>query len=198
MDDQELRRRMKAADPARTNSTPDSWLPDLLEETITTARGPRVRRRRWQPMVAAAALVTAIGTGVVLSQDAQHAQDAQDPGTDRTTVTLAMPEIGTSMSSCIQFDTRILADMTLAFSGTAADVADDTVTLQVDRWYRGGKADVVVLNHYDAQTASIDGIEFIEGSPYLITATNGTVNFCGYSTPWSQDMADKFQQAFGS
>jgi hypothetical protein len=45
---------------------------------------------------------------------------------------------------------------------------------------------------------SLDGFEFVRGERYLITATEGTVNFCRYSGPWSQNLADAFQEAFGS
>jgi hypothetical protein len=89
-------------------------------------------------------------------------------------------------------------DMPVAFSGTATDVAEDTVTLDVDRWYRGGEADSVTLERYDASTASIEGLDITEGDRYLITATGGTVNLCGYSVPWSSQMATAFDEAFGS
>jgi hypothetical protein len=34
------------------------------------------------------------------------------------------------------------------------------------------------------------------GSRYLVTATNGTVNYCGFSGLWSQELANGFADAF--
>ena len=79
-----------------------------------------------------------------------------------------------------------------------AQVGEDGVTLEVDRWYKGGDADVVRLANYDVSTVSLDGFTFEEGNRYLVTATDGTVNFCGYSVPWNQERADAFEVAFSS
>ena len=105
---------------------------------------------------------------------------------------------GTSAGSCIRFDVKYLRDMPVAFAGTATQMDDDSVTLDVDQWYKGGDADVVRLTHYNRATVSLDGFKFVRGDRYLITATEGTVNFCGYSGRWSQNLADAFQEAFGS
>ena len=35
------------------------------------------------------------------------------------------------------------------------------------------------------------------GSRYLVTAYDGTVNYCGFSGPWTQEMADAYAAAFG-
>jgi len=113
--------------------------------------------------------------------------------------TLAMPAgSGTSMNSCLPFDAQYLRDMPVALSGTATKVDDDGVTLDVDRWYAGGNADVVRLANYDVNTVSLDGFAFEPGSRYLITATDGTVNLCGFSGPWTEDLAAAFDGAFGS
>ena len=88
--------------------------------------------------------------------------------------------------------------MPVAFSGSATEVGEDSITLEVDRWYTGGDADVVQLANYEASTVSLDGFKFEAGDRYLVTATDGTVNFCGYSGPWNQERADAFDQAFGS
>ena len=88
--------------------------------------------------------------------------------------------------------------MPVALSGTATKVDDDGVTLDVDRWYAGGNADVVRLANYDVNTVSLNGFAIEPGSRYLITATDGTVNLCGFSGPWTEDLAAAFDGAFGS
>lgn len=83
-----------------------------------------------------------------------------------------------------------LAQMPVAFSGTAEAVDDGAVRLTVDRCYRGGSADVVALENPTGPMTSIDGVELTEGSRYLVTATeDGTVNGCGDTAEWSEPMA---------
>ena len=103
----------------------------------------------------------------------------------------------TVMASCVPFDTTILAGMSPAFAGTAVEVGDDTVTLEVDKWYAGGEADSVVLAAQPGMQALIAGFEFEVGQQYLITAADGTVNFCGYSGPATPEFTAAFDAAFG-
>lgn len=190
-----LLQRMQAADPARTIPPPGSWMPDLTKATMSTAAVESTSRpRRWAPAIAVAASVAVLGGGAYA-----YVSGSDPTGTPVSTVTtLAMPaDSGTSMNSCLPFDPRYLRDMPVALSGTATDVGDDGVTLDVDRWYTGGNADVLRLANYDVNTVSLDGLSFELGSRYLITATKGTVNLCGYSGPWTQDLADAFDVAFG-
>ena len=191
-----LLQRMHAADPGRTLGPTESWMPDLATvATGMTSDKPRSRPRRSAPAIAAAASV-AVLVGVayaVMGGD----EPSGIPGP--TVRTLAMPAgDATSMNSCLPFDAQYLRDMRVALSGTATKVGDDGVTLDVDRWYTGGNADVVRLANYDLNAVSLDGFSFEPGSRYLITATQGTVNLCGFSGPWTQDLADAFDGAFGS
>lgn len=191
-----LLQRMQTADPARTFHPADSWMPDLMEAAMsTTPVESKSSLRRWAPAIAAAASVA------VLGGTAYAVLGGSDPaGSPGSTVTmLAMPAgSGTSMNSCLPFDAQYLRDMPVALSGTATKVGDDGVTLDVDRWYAGGDADVVRLANYDVSTVSLDGFLFEPGSRYLIAATEGTVNLCGFSGPWSQDLADAYDEAFGT
>ncbi len=100
------------------------------------------------------------------------------------------------MSSCIMFDTTVLAGMSPAFAGTATVVDGETVTLSVDRWYTGGDASTVVLEGAAGSPALIDGFEFVVGQQYLITAAEGNVNFCGYSGPATPELTAAFEAAF--
>lgn len=111
--------------------------------------------------MAAAATLAVIGGG------AYTFLAANDPATtpNSTAITLTVPTgTGTSINSCVPFDMQYLRDMPVAFSGSATEVGEDSVTLEVD-------------------------------DRYLITATDGTVNFCGYSGPWNQERADAFDEA---
>jgi hypothetical protein len=149
------------------------------------------RRRRW-PLLAgiAAAIVVAVGVATVaLTAD----DDPVDPP-------LALDLPGDSaLASCIVFDVAFLADLPVAFEGRAVEVTDGQVTLDVTRWYRGGDADQATLAAAGGMVALLDGFEFVEGSDYLITATeDGNVNFCGYSGPATDELRAAFARAFPS
>lgn len=198
----DLRERLRAADPAATVAPDPSRIRTLAEATMrttlddtgttpTTSDGRRTGTRL--RLLAAAAAVAALGTAglMVLGPDDQ-------PTAAPEVLELTLPP-GDVMSSCLQYSVDILADMPIAFSATADEVGDGTVELAVDRWYRGGSADLVELENPTGPMTSIDGVEFVAGSRYLVTATeDGTVNGCGYTAVWSEPMARDFAAAFGS
>ncbi len=103
---------------------------------------------------------------------------------------------GEGMMSCLAFDPAILADMPVAFEGTATAVDGDRVTLEVDRWFTGGDADEVVLTAPQGLEALIGGIPFEVGGEYLISATDGQVNYCGFSGEATEDLRAGFEAAF--
>jgi hypothetical protein len=168
-----------------------------LDDTRTGTTDPRRRtgsRLRVLAAAAAAAAVVTAGTAALLALG----PDAEQPPAATETLELTLPA-GDVMASCIQYSTDVLAQMPIAFSGTAQEVADGTVRLTVDRWYRGGTADVVELENPTGPMTSIDGIELSAGTRYLVTATaDGTVNGCGFTAAWSEPMARDFATAFGS
>lgn len=101
-----------------------------------------------------------------------------------------------ALASCLQFDVAILADMPVAFQGTATSVEDSAVTISVDRWFKGGDADAVRLTAEHQSPALIAGFEMEPGEQYLIAATNGTVNYCGYSGPVNPELLAGYEAAF--
>ena len=196
----DLRQRLRAADPAATVADDPSRIRTLAEAamsttlddtgTTTTSRGRRTPGGL--RLLAAAAAVTVLGTAGALVLGPDDEQPAATP----EVLELSLPP-GDVMSSCIQYSVDVLAQMPVAFSGTAEAVADGTARLEVDRWYRGGTADVVELENPTGPMTSIDGIELTPGSRYLVTATeDGTVNGCGYTAEWSEPMAQDFARAF--
>lgn len=200
----DLRARLRAADPVATVAPDPSRIRTLAEATMsttlddtgttTTSGGRRTPGLRVLVAAATVAAVAALGTvGLVVL-----GPDDEQPAAAPETLELTLPP-GDVMSSCIQYSVDFLGQMPVAFSGTAEAVGDGTVRLDVDRWYRGGTADVVELENPTGPMTSIDGIEFSAGSRYLVTATeDGTVNGCGYTAEWSEPMAQDFATAFGS
>jgi hypothetical protein len=105
---------------------------------------------------------------------------------------------GDAMASCLAFDPARLAEMPVAFEGTATAVEGDRVTLKVDRWFKGGDAAEVVLVAPQGLEALIGGIPFAVGGQYLVSATDGQVNYCGFSGEATPDLRAGFEAAFGS
>jgi hypothetical protein len=105
---------------------------------------------------------------------------------------------GEAMMSCLAFDPAILAEMPVAFEGTVTAVDGDRVTLEVDRWFKGGESDTVALVAPQGLEALIAGIPFEVGGQYLISATDGQVNYCGFSGEATPDLRAGFESAFGS
>ena len=190
-----LARRLRMANPVPPDQPVlvDRQIPELLEAAMsvssdTIPHSPK-RPHRWWVAAAAAVLLAIAATigGFVATRGADTRQSAMH---------LRLPA-GTSMGSCMPFSQSILGDMEVAFSGTATEVANGVVTLEVDHWYRGGDAKQVSLSAPDPTTVSLEGgVTFTAGARYLVTASNGTVNFCGYTAAWTADMERAFDAAF--
>lgn len=194
----ELRSQLKRLDPMRPDvpteslTTPSSRA--RLEHIMSTPTIERpdqpTRRTRtpWYAAVAAVAVIAvAIGGVVSLSNDGSPA--ASEP------LTLTAGG-GDAMASCIALSADILADMEVAFEGTVTDVAGPTVTLSIDRWFVGGDAEEVIVTAPAGLEALIGGITFEQGGSYLVSATSGVVNYCGYSGPSTPELTAVFEQAF--
>jgi hypothetical protein len=136
---------------------------------------------------------------LVLGASAVLATSGDDPAPQAdkpTTLALALPDTSVA-SSCIAFDVAFLREMPVAFAGTVTDVSADTVTLDVDRWYKGGSADQVAVSLAPGQTsAALDGVEFAKGESYLVAASDGTVSGCGFSGPASAELESAYGEAF--
>ena len=198
----ELRNRLSRLDPMPSDVPTEPVTTEssrqLLEEIMTTPnlqqpRSPGTPKKRpWLVTVAAAAVViVAVGAVGLLGGDGADPIAATPP--------LELNAGGEAiMASCIAFSVEYLAPMPVAFEGTVVSAEGDTVTLDVDHWFKGGDAPRVVLNAPQGMEALIDGIAFEPGSQYLITASEGTVNYCGFSGLSTPEMRAAFEEAFGS
>jgi hypothetical protein len=213
MSDDQLRARLARLDPAPAGSPLDPPVDpparDVLERIVQTSPTPAAdtsdgpgrtdelaaaRRRPWLLAVAAAVLLVALVGGLLTLTGGNRAPGGDDP----TTLALELPP-SDAAGSCVVFDVQFLAGMPVAFGGTVTAMGDEQVTLQVDRWYRGGDADQVTLAIAEGQSsAALDGVDFRVGERYLVTATDGTVNGCGFSGPADPQLEQAFEEAFGS
>ncbi|MBK5307577.1 MAG: hypothetical protein JJD92_12880 [Frankiaceae bacterium] len=209
-DDTELRARLARLDPAGPGTAVEPvdgprvatelervMQTDLTTDDLSRTNAPAGRRRPWLIGAAAAAVAgVALGAAFLLG----GGDDATTTDKPTTTLALNAPAAagGTTMQSCIMFDVNFLREMPVAFGGTVTDVQPDKVTVDVDHWYKGGTADVVTVAVLDGSTVALDGVEFTAGQKYLITATDGTVNTCGFSGPATPELTKSFDEAFGT
>jgi hypothetical protein len=207
MSDDELMNRLRAADPAASLAAADPGrTAELLEETMshdlehqTPDQDTPVRRRSplaW--LVAAAAVLVIAGVGafaVVSGGDDDPVPTAKDPAPTVMELTARPP----STAKCMVVSPAVLQQQELAFDGTVTSMSDGLVTLDVGHWYLGGNADQVTVEApaSDLQ-ALVQAADFQVGQRYLVSVTGGAVSVCGFTAPYSDELAAMYDQAFGT
>lgn len=155
----------------------------------------QARRPRWM-VTASAAAVVAIAMAVVVPQLGDR-DSSPGTGTVAAPLVLSLGE-DDSLASCMMFDVAVLAQMPVAFEGTVTGVDGERITMAVDHWFKGGDSATVELTAPSGLGALIGGIDFAAGSQYLVTATEGSVNYCGYTGPSTPEYRAAFVEAFSS
>ena len=205
--DDELRTRLARIDPAGPDVPVDPATSpraaELMERAMRTStdaepdvdlpRSRPGRRPAW--WAAGIAAVAAVAAAVFVFGGSSVPDGGGSPGgNDATTLALSMP--ATPEARCRAFDVAVLRTMQVAFEGTVTATDGERTTLAVDRWFTGGDADRVTIDVPDGRTSESLGIEFRSGARYLVTATDGTVNGCGYSGPATAELESAFADAF--
>lgn len=199
MDDDELRARLQAADPALSDVPVPSWTDDLVEATmqINETLEPQQaepRRRLWIAGAAAAAVVAVAFGGYALTDE----DDGGDPAETAGTTLALTTQADDPMRMCMAISPESLAFADIALSGTVDSVDGDTVTIDPDEWFKGGDGvGTVTVTAGDEEVLLEGGITFAEGERYLLTASNdGQVGVCGSSALWNEELAAMYAQAF--
>lgn len=193
MTDDDLRARLAAANPAPPSDPVDPVTSEraqaLMEDIMSTDTSqPTAERQRPHMMLAvAAALVVFVG-GAILFESVGE--------TDAPVVLTA--EGGDALASCLPFEVATLAEMSPAFAGTVTELTDRVATLEVDRWFTGGDAELVEVHYTPGFEALIGTPQLQVGQRYLITASDDVVNGCGYSGPATPEYEAAFEEAFGA
>lgn len=204
MNDDELRRLLRGADPAAHLPPADrARVAELLEDAVSTTRptpaaDPAARRagtaRRTRPWVvglvaaAAAAVVAVIAVPVVRSL-----------GPGPTTTELAAEPFDPAMAMC-QPVADSLPALQVAFAGRVTEVDGERVTLDVERVYRGEPGDRVEVDaplQDDSAVVLVGGFPFEVGGQYLVSARDGVVAACGASGPATPELQAEYDRAFG-
>lgn len=201
----ELHDRLRAADPASSLPPADPHrvarlLEDVMSTELTTenrATGTRDRSPlTWLVAAAAVLIIAGVGLFAVLAQN----EDPPAPPTaadDQTVTELTAPGPEAYAAKCMVPNAEVLAQQQVAVDATVTSIADGVVTLTVGEWYAGDPTDLVRVQAPEAEMQELVGaVDFQEGGRYLVSATDGSVTVCGFSAPWSEDLAALYGQAF--
>lgn len=222
-DDQQLRGRLRAVDPAASLRPADpAWAARLVEDTMSDNLAPEVPetrqtgvhdRSRLTWLVAAAAVVLIAGVTVFVlvergGDDIPAASDdssdtlvddesaSGEPGAEPTVTTLTVPATVGSVR-CAVPSVDVLARQSLAFDGTVDDITNGIVTLTPTMFYAGEPTDrVQVQAPPEVLRQLILAVEFEVGQRYLVSASGGEVSVCGYSAAWSPSLEQMYVEAF--
>lgn len=219
MDDEQLRSRLADTDPVLDGipvepaDSPSART--LLEAIMNTELDTRTdrdhgdapvlalapRRKRWTLAALGTAAVGALAVagaaiGGVFDGGEPNLADDPPPVEAPTVLELSGGDTDPAMMSCLAPDAGIVAQSPIAFRGVVDAVDADVVTITVDEWYQGGDADVVTITAPLGMEALIGGIAFEPGQPYLVSAYDGVVSYCGLSGPATPELQLMYDQAF--
>ena len=164
---------------------------DVLTDDVRTSATPPPLWRR--PLVLAAVGAAAAAAVVITIV-------AVNGGTDPVplAVTTATYDLGAAgiMQSCLPLADIQPSPGADALAGTVLSIDEEHVVLDVDHWYAGGDAERVVLNAAD-QNVALDGVEFVVGDRYLVSATDDVVMVCGVSGPATPELEQLYDEWYG-
>ena len=206
MNDDELLVRLRAADPAASLTPADPGrTARLLEDTMShdtdtgtpaVDQSTPVRRRSplaWLVAAAAVLVIAGVGAFAVLGGDDSSVPTAQEPPASVMTLSARPP----TTAKCMVVNVAVLQQQQVAFDGTVASISEGLVTLDVTHWYLGGDTDRVTVKAPPADLqALVQAADFRVGERYLVSATEGAVTVCGFTAPYSADLAALYEQAF--
>jgi hypothetical protein len=124
--------------------------------------------------------------------------DDPEPSTAGTTTELTFAGAAVT-GRCLPPDAspQVVAAQTTVFDGTVESISGRIVTLTPSRWYAGDETDRVVVRAPGAELeALLTAVSFEEGGRYLVAATDGQVTVCGFTGPYTDQLASVYEQAF--
>ena len=203
--DDELRARLQASDPAASLPPADParvarLLEDVMSTELTTENRETGTHGRspltWLVAAAAVLIIAGVATFAFLGHD----DDPAAPPTavdDKTVTELAAPSQAAYAAKCMVPNAEVLAQQSVAVDATVTTLADGVVTLTPTQWYAGEPTDLVrVQAPSDEMQDLVGAVDFEDGGRYLVSATDGQVTVCGFSAPYSTDLAAIYEQAF--
>ena len=197
--DDDLRARLRAADPASSLSPADpDRVTHLLEAAMseTTTQAPESRESgtrgrsplTWLVAAAAVVLIAAGAFGL-----AQRGHDTTPAAGGSVTELGYQPPAG----RCMIPNVGVLRQQGVAFRGTLVSLGDGTARFEVTRWYAGGPTDVAQVSAPATDLTDLEqAADLRVGGDYLVSATSGTVTGCGFTGPARGHLLDLYGRAF--
>ncbi|MEU5198279.1 hypothetical protein AB0G86_30285 [Streptomyces scabiei] len=198
MNDDELLAQLKATDPAVISKAPRPDVPRLVEATMNTTTpttvttGRTAPRRLLVPALAFTALLL-VGGGIAWGPGQGADGDTQDKPDLATTLRL---QFGGAAVKCAAPTIESLRQNELAFEGTVTATKGDSVSLEVDHWYRAPADRSTATVRLTQDDSHSEAVSFQVGEHYLVTAENGTVPICGGTTVATDQTRGWFRHAF--
>jgi hypothetical protein len=188
-DDDELRARLRHADPAASlePASPDQ-VAHLVEEAMSR------KTRTWALPVAAALVLIAGGTAWAVTRP-----DAPSPAIQPVPATVVALTVTGVQAKCVEPKAAELAKSAdFAFEGTVQKIENGRVTLTASRVFRGEPTTEVEVSQEDGSSEQMLGSgRFETGESYLVSAADGNVIICGYSGEAdSPGLRELFEAAF--
>lgn len=207
MNDDELRARLRAADPARDLTDPRHL--ELTEAQMSSTPSPaRPNRTRLALAAAAAAVLVLAGVGVVAGLgDDEPTSTATRQTPDPTTPSPTEPagtgtytlDAGQAAGRCMAPTVEGMRALDVAVEGVVVSRTDDQIVLDVARTWKAPQAQSrVVLDVQRAESAISEAlpVSFEEGERYIIAVSQGNVRLCGWTAPTTPRLAQQYDSAF--
>ena len=204
----ELRARMRAADPASSlpRSDPDRvarLLEDIMSDTQTaeprTDGTPKRSPLIWLAAAAVVVILAGAGAFAVMNRGQDSRTPTASPQDSTTTTELRAPAPGATTGRCLPPSAEALSGANIAFDGTVEKIDNDLVTLRTTHWYAGSPTDLVTVKGPSQELQQLlVAVDFQDGGRYLVAASNGgRVMVCGFSDEFSPKLQQLYAQAFG-
>jgi hypothetical protein len=192
--------RLRAADPARADDLPDASLARVtarIQEHIMSDKqfDPTIRPTRGPlavfgglALVGVFALAIAFGSGGFGGQTPGPIGAGPTPSGN--------PAAGGGVASCLVYDAANLPTFEVVFDGTVTAVDGDQVTFEVNEGWKGADGSITLTAPVVDVALTGPIPEFEVGGRYLVTASGGTINACGYTLDYDADTAADWAGAF--
>ena len=171
----------------------DDTLTEESRRTGTHGRSPLT----WLVAVAVLLLIAAAALYSLLGQGSDENETTSDTPTGADVPHSVELVAEPPAERCMLPNVGVLRQQELAFDGVVRSVAGGNATLVPTVFYTGDEADVVVVKAPDGDLqALLAAVDFREGERYLVSATDGRVTVCGFSGPYTDELAHLYAKAF--
>ncbi|PTL72566.1 hypothetical protein C1I63_06690 [Rathayibacter caricis DSM 15933] len=190
-DAHELRRLIRAADPASSLAPlRDDQLARLVEDAMTQNPARTTARRRAPLFAGLGALAGGLAAAAVALTL------ALGPGSAPTR--LDQPPAGSGLSAmCAVVTAEAIADSDTAFRAEVTGIDGDVVTLSVLDVLHGEVGDTVTAPQGGGTAIDGEPLQFAEGETYLLATRDGVISTCGLSGEDSPELEALYTEAFG-